>query len=155
MRSVSFDHASRLARAAAETERAGLDGLLIAPGPDLDYLMGYHPPPLERFIALAVRPGADPVLLVPELERPGADASAAGGLVSMSVWRDGEDPFVAASRTLGRSGRFGVSDRMWASHLLGLQAEASAATFVSGSRVLSILRARKEPAEIELLARAG
>ena len=152
---MTFDYAARLARAAAETERAGLDGLLVAPGPDLAYLTGWHPQPLERFIALVVRPGAAPLLVVPELERSGAASAPAGRLLSMAAWRDDVDPFDIASRILGNARRVGVSDRLWASHLLSLQAELSGATFVPGARVLSALRARKESGEIELLARAG
>jgi Xaa-Pro aminopeptidase len=127
----------------------------VAPGPDLVYLTGWQPQPLERFIALVVRPGMDPILVVPELERPGAASAPAGGLLSMAAWRDDADPFDMASRILRGAGRVGVSDRLWASHLLSLQAELSGATFLPGSRVLSRLRARKEPGEIELLAAAG
>ena len=93
---MSHDHAGRLARAAREAEAAGLDALLVAPGPDLVYLAGYDPPPLERLTALVLRPGAEPVLLVPELERPRAQASLAGSLVALERWGDGEDAYCRA-----------------------------------------------------------
>src|SRR5207302_6347530 len=67
---MPHDHAERLARASRQAELAGLDAIVVAPGPDLMYLTGYGPPPLERLTALVVRPGTDPVLLVPTLERP-------------------------------------------------------------------------------------
>src|SRR4051812_38038731 len=60
----------RLARAQAATAAAGLDALLISPGPDLRYLTGYDALPLERLTCLVVRPTADPVVVVPRLERP-------------------------------------------------------------------------------------
>ncbi len=151
---MSHDHAGRLVRAARETDAAGLAALLVAPGPDLLYLAGYDPPPLERLTALVVRPGADPVLLVPELERPRAQASPAGSLVALDRWRDGEDAYAAVAR-LVPTGRLGVSDRLWASHLLGLQTALGGSEFVPGSRVLSRLRARKDPGEIQLLSRAA
>ena len=40
----------------------------MAPSPDLRYLTGYEAPPFERFNVLVIRPGSDPILLVPELE---------------------------------------------------------------------------------------
>ena len=41
----------------------------MAPSPDLVYLTGYGPMPLERLTALVIRPDGDAVLVVPELER--------------------------------------------------------------------------------------
>src|SRR5919206_3842922 len=109
MAAMAFDHSDRLARAAAEAEREGVDALVVAPGPDLVYLVGYDPPPLERLTALVLRPGADPVLLVPELERPRAEVSPAGGIVELATWSDGQDPYRAV-RGLVASHRVAVSD---------------------------------------------
>lgn len=152
---VGFDHAGRLARASEETGRAGLDALVISPGPDLVYLAGYDPPPLERLTALVIRPGRDPVLVVPELERPRAASSPAGDLVQIAGWRDGADPYAVVVSTLSGIGRFGVSDRLWAVHVIALQAALPGLELLRGSRVLSRLRSRKDPAEIRLLARAA
>jgi len=155
MPAVDFDHGRRLASAAAAAEEAGLDALLVAPGPDLVYLAGYDAPPLERLTALVVRSGADPVLVVPRLEGPRAAASAAGALVALETWPDGADPYDAVRSLVQGGSRFGVSDRMWASHLIGLQAALPDSAFVPASHALSGLRARKEPGEIHLLSRAG
>src|SRR5256885_12066563 len=95
MAAMAFDHSDRLARAAAEAGRDGVGALVVAPGPDLVYLAGYDPPPLERLTALVLRPGAGPVLMVPELERPRAEASAAGAIVELATWSDGQDPYEA------------------------------------------------------------
>ncbi len=70
-------YAARLARAAKAAGEAGLAGLLVTPGPDLAYLAGHAPPPLERLTLLVVAPGRNPVLLVPLLERPEALAAPA------------------------------------------------------------------------------
>lgn len=134
---------------------AGLDALIIAPGPDLLYLAGYDPPPLERLTAMVVRTGADPVLVVPELERPRAETSPVAKFIDIATWTDGSSAYEAAGALLAAGGAFGVSDRLWASHLLGLQGEVGAATFVPASRILSPLRARKEAAEVDLLRRAA
>ena len=47
--------ASRLERAAAAAARAGLDALLLTPGPDLRYLTGYDTHQSERLTCLALR----------------------------------------------------------------------------------------------------
>jgi Xaa-Pro aminopeptidase len=151
---VAFDHLARLERAGSRANEAGLDGLILSPGPDLFYLAGYEPPPLERLTALVVRDG-EPTLLVPELERQRAAAAPVGGSIDIVTWADGQDPYEAVGRMLPAGGRFGVSDRMWAAHLLALQAAVSEVTFVPASTILADLRARKEPGEIDLLRRAA
>jgi Xaa-Pro aminopeptidase len=155
MRPMGHDHGQRLSRAAEEAARAGLDGLIVSPSADLLYLVGYDPPPLERLTALVVRAGGDPVLLVPQLERPRATGSPAAPLVQIESWPDGEAPYEVIRRLLGDGRMYGVSDRMWASHLMGLQEVLPAGTFLPASRVLSPLRARKDEDEIALLGRAA
>jgi Xaa-Pro aminopeptidase len=152
---MAFDHRSRLDRASSEVGEAGLDGLVVTPGPDLVYLAGYDPPPLERLTALVLRPHADPVLLVPELERPRAAASPAGDLVEIEGWPDGADPHTRVAGLLAGGRRLGLSERTWASHLLLLQRAMPGSEFVSGSRVLTSHRSRKDAEEIELLRRAA
>ena len=99
-RTMPHDHRSRLAHAADEARAAGVDAVVIAPSPDMIYLIGYDPPPLERLTALVLRPGSDPVLLVPRLERPRADASPAGGLLDMVTWKDGRHTGAKPGRAL-------------------------------------------------------
>jgi D-alanyl-D-alanine dipeptidase len=152
---VAFDYRERLDRAGGLAAEAGLDALVIAPGPDLLYLAGYDPPPLERLTALVVRTAKDPVLLVPELERRRAETAPVADLLEIATWPDGSSAYEAAAAFLVSSGRFGVSDRMWASHLIGLQTEVGDGAFVPASGILAPMRARKEPAEIDLLRRAA
>ncbi len=52
--------AGRLEQAAEAAGRAGLDALLLTPGPDLRYLTGYDTHQLERLTCLAVPAGAAP-----------------------------------------------------------------------------------------------
>src|SRR5205085_6914095 len=119
MPAVSGAHDDRLRRAAEGAGAAGLAGLLVTPSADLIYLAGYDPPPLERLTCLVLRPGRDPVLLVPELERPRAQASPVGELVEIVTWQDGADPYASLAPLLPETGRFAATDRMWAIHLLG------------------------------------
>ena len=148
-------HLDRIRRAAKEAEADELDALLIAPSADLIYLAGYDPPPLERLTCLVVRPGADPVLLVPELERPRALTSPVGEQVEIATWQDGEDPYAALAPLLPETGRFAATDRMWAIHLLGVQRERPEASFAPAATVLAKLRWIKDPDELELLSRAA
>jgi Xaa-Pro aminopeptidase len=152
---VAFDYLQRIRRAAERTAEAGLDGVLVAPGPDLLYLAGYDPPPLERLTALIVRPGSDPLLVVPELERPRAEASPVSKALSIAGWPDGEDPYELVAAELTAEGAFAISDRMWASHLIALQSYRPEATFGTASAILAPLRARKDTGEIQLLRRAA
>jgi len=144
----------RRERATAAVVGAGLDGFLVTPGPDLRYLTGYDPPPLERLTLLRLAPGSEPVLLVPRLER--AAAQAAGGVAELEVatWADGDDPYVAAAALL-RPGRWAVTDRTWAVHLLGFQSVSRDSSFVAAAAALPGLRAVKDADELEALARAG
>ena len=152
---MSDRHLERIKQAAKEAEAAEFDALLVAPSADLLYLAGYDPPPLERLTCLVVRPGTDPVLLVPELERPRAADSPVGERIEVATWSDGTDPYDALGGILPDGGRFGASDRMWAVHLLGAQRVRPEVRFESASGVISKLRAVKDSDELELLSRAA
>jgi Xaa-Pro aminopeptidase len=152
---VKVAYAERLRRAAAEIERQGFDALVVAPSPDLRYLIGYEPMPLERLTALIVRPGAEPLLLVPELERPLAAAAPGGELVAIEAWLDGTDAYARATDVLPAQGRVAVGDRLWSSHLLGLQRARPGVAFASGSPVMGRLRAVKDPSELDALRHAA
>ena len=148
-------HLDRLSRAASATGEQGLGAVVVTPSPDLAYLTGYDPVPFERPTLLVVRPDRDPVLLVPELERPLAAAAPAGGSLELVGWVDGVDPYAEAARLLPASGRAAVCDRIWGVHVLGLQAAAPALAWSSAAPVLGRLRARKDPDELDALRRAG
>lgn len=148
-------HLERIARAAEEAERQGLDAIVISPSPDLAYLTGYDPMPLPRPTLLVIRPGADPAMLVPELERPLAAASSVGDGLELVAWRDGSDPYEAAANLLAGADRVAVGDRLWATHLLGLQHAVPGAAFSPASAVVGRLRAVKDADELEAMRRAG
>ena len=63
---------ARLAEVSAAVADAGLDALLLTPGPDLRYVTGYDAHQLERLTCLVVPATGDPVLVVPRLEQPAA-----------------------------------------------------------------------------------
>jgi len=171
-------YGDRLARAARAAERRGLDALLIGVGADLRYLSGYVALPLERLTMLVVPASGCPSLVVPRLEALPArgSAAAAAGLIDIETWEETDDPIALvagclalapgtgseAGRVAGAGAvatrserRLAVSDRLWASFLLGLQHAMPDATFELASGVLRELRMTKDRDEIERLRLAA
>ena len=129
--------------------------MVVAPSPDLVYLTAYDPMPLERPTLLVLRPEQAPVMLVPELERQIAAASADAAAIELVGWTDGEDPYAAAADLLPRAGRVAVGDRLWSSHMLGLQRAAPDLSWEPASTVIGRLRAVKDDDELAALRRAA
>ncbi len=157
---ISFNEPERnaLERATGQMAAAGLDALLIGPGADLYYLVGYHALPLERLTLLVVRADGAHALVVPRLERPRAEQSSAAGLVPIHDFGETDDPFALVGRLLdgvGPGATLGVGDRLWAAFVLGLQASQPEAKWTRASAVTRELRMRKAPAEIDALRRAA
>ena len=150
------DYAARMRRVAADAARAGLDGLLITPGPELFWLTGYRPTAItERLTVLVLVPDREPTLLVPTLERPDAEGAVGAPSLSIVDWADGEDPFVRAGAFLRETATMGISDSAWAMHLLGLQGAVPGSSYRSLTQSLPMLRAVKDANELARLAAAG
>jgi Xaa-Pro aminopeptidase len=152
---MGHDFTGRLARAGEAASRAAVDSLLVTPSSDLLYLCGYGPPQTERLTVLVVRPGADPLLVLPELEEPRAAATPAGSLLELRPWKDGQDPYEAVREVARGARSVAVSDSMPSVHLLRLQGELERASFVPASSLMAPLRIHKDRAEIDALAEAG
>jgi D-alanyl-D-alanine dipeptidase len=150
------DFAARMRRVATDAERAGLDGLLVTPGPELVWLTGYRPTAItERLTVLVLTPEMEPTLLVPILERPDAEAAVGAASLSIVDWADGEDPFARAAAYLPEGATMGISDSAWAMHLLGLQGAAAGSSYRSLTQSLPMLRAVKDANELARLEAAG
>ncbi|HEX6261503.1 MAG TPA: Xaa-Pro peptidase family protein [Actinomycetota bacterium] len=150
------EHTERLRRAAQATAEAGLHALLVTPSADLVYLTGYDPPPLERLTCLVIRPERDPVLVVPGLEQPLAEQRLARHVPEIRSWGETEDPYALVAKVVGsKATKLACSERMWASHLLGIQRAVPKARATTASRVLGPLRAIKDRHELHMLARAA
>ena len=107
---MTADHETRRERLAAELAEDRLAAVVVAPSPDLVYLTGYGPMPLERLTLLVIRPDGAAVLVVPELERQLALDSAAGQTLETDQvvgWRDGDDPYDLVASILPRRGTGG------------------------------------------------
>ena len=146
----------RLARARQAARAAGIDALLVSPGPDLRYLTGYDAVALERLTCLVLPADGDPTLVVPGLERPAAEASPAGPLgLDIATWDETDDPYALVSALLPGARRVAVDDHMWAEKVLRLRSALPAAQQTLAGQVLRELRMRKDDAEVAALREAG
>jgi Xaa-Pro aminopeptidase len=139
-------------------ERMGeldIDALLLSHGADLPWLTGYRAMPLERLTLLVLPREADPVLMVPALEVPRLPEMTE--LVEVRAWTDAEEPLDLAASVFSGDGqlRLALSDRAWATTLLGLQQRLPGARFQAASSVTGPLRAVKDLDEIQVLRLAA
>ncbi len=148
--------AARLELVRDAVRAAGLDAVLLSPGPDLRYVTGYDAKQLERLTCLAVRADGDPALFVPRLELRAAQASPAGSMgLDIVDWEETADPFRLVADRLGDVAAVGLSDRMWALFVLRFRDTLPAARLSLASAALRPLRMRKTPAEVAALREAG
>jgi Xaa-Pro aminopeptidase len=94
-------------------------------------------------------------MILPNLERLGAEGATGVAAVNVTDWADGSDPYEATAKLLKPDGRYAISDSAWAMHVLGLQNALPQASFFSTTDKLPMLRAIKGDDEIERLAAAG
>ncbi|WP_214323985.1 M24 family metallopeptidase [Nonomuraea sediminis] len=147
---------TRLAAAQEAAAKAGLDALLLTPGPDLRYVSGYEALPLERLTCLVVPASGDAYMMVPRLELPAAQASPASRLgLEFVAWDETDDPYAIAAKRLGQVSKVGLADRMWAMASLRFRDAMPGAEQVLAGSVLRELRMRKSPAEVAALREAG
>ncbi len=153
------EYSNRISRAASLARELGIRALLITPGPDLRYLTGYNATGLERLTCLVVPAEGAVNLVVPELEVGTALASPVGALdIGVESWQETDDPYALTARLLGpitEGSKIAVDDRMWAVKAIKLRRALPSAEQIAAGVVLSELRMRKSPAEIEQLLFAG
>jgi Xaa-Pro aminopeptidase len=150
------DFAARMASAVRQAAGAGLTGVLVTPGPDLDYFTGYQPVAItERITMLVLQQAREPAMIVPILERPDAEHATGAAALSLTDWSDGSDPYAATAELLDPDGSYAISDSAWAMHLLGLQAALPSSRYTSMTAALPMLRAVKDTDELARLAAAG
>lgn len=142
-----------MGRVRARMEELGIDVLLLSVGADLPWLTGYEAVPLERLTMLVVPRDAGAELFVPLLEAPRVVPRP--DVFAVRPWGETEDPVaLVAARVLGAR-RVAVGDQTWARFVLGLQEALPSTRFVPAAAVTGPLRAVKDAAEIDALARAA
>jgi len=148
--------ARRVAEAAGAARAAGLDVLLLTPGPDLRYVTGYDAMQLERLTCLVVPADGEPFLVVPRLELAAAQASPAGNTgLEIVAWEERDDPFRIIKNRVGTAGNAGLSDHMWAMSVFKFRDSLGAARLTVATEAMRSLRIRKSAAEVAALREAG
>jgi Xaa-Pro aminopeptidase len=159
-----FDYAARRRRLDERMEAEGVDALFLAPSADLEYLTG-----VERLIpsfgevsyahgwvtGAFLRPGADPVFVLPRMfatfhltEQP------EGEVVVVNETDDGFATFERVARSLGTSATIAVGDRAWAETVLNLAQIVGVERLRTGSQLVNELRRVKTDEELAAMGRA-
>ncbi len=113
------DHGARLAAIQEQATRRGIDAVLVTPGPDLRYLVGYDAVPLERLTCLVVPAAGDPLLVAPRLEVLAAQASPVGALgMGIRAWGELDDPYALVASLVPGARAVAVDNHMWAEKVL-------------------------------------
>jgi Xaa-Pro aminopeptidase len=159
-------YVERLAACRQAIAARGFAALLIGVGPDLRYLTGFVGEPMERLTLLVV-PRDGPVrFVVPRLEATKAEATplVSAGAAEVLAFDEADDAAARIAelldpvrRTPGDAGRqpIGLSDRLWAMHVLGLERALPGCHFEPASAVLRDLRQVKDADEARLLRLAA
>ena len=149
-------YAARLERAGALAADAGIDAVIVGPGPDLRYLLGVEGDTIERLTALVLGPGFEPTIVVPRMELAKVRDTAAGELgVRIADWVDCEDPYALVVGALAASGgRIAVSDALPALHVIPIGDRVDARLELA-TPVLREGRMIKDADEVAELRRAG
>ncbi|HEY4666936.1 MAG TPA: Xaa-Pro peptidase family protein [Anaerolineales bacterium] len=153
-----MDHQKRIERLSKLLRAEGLEALAVLPGPNLVYLTGLSFHLMERPVVGLFTASAPPRLVVPEFERPKAEAAE----VRMELFPYGEQEgaslsaFQAALSGMPADGRaVGVEPLRARFHELGLlQAGSPQTRFVSAASLLASLRMAKDSAELAAIRRA-
>ncbi len=132
---------------------AGADAAYLTSPATVRYLSGVEVNPLERLMALVVRPD-QAVLVLPAIEREKAEAVVRDATVW--AWRDGEDPYDLVGAAVGGAGRLAVEKRNLSLEAAEtLVARLGIAEMADAGPELRRLRRVKSTAEIRLLEEAA
>ncbi len=149
--------ADRMGRVRAAARLAGVDATLLSVGPDLPWLIGYDAMPLERLTMLVVPTEGDARLVIPAFEVP--RVVERGELFSIDGWGETDNPIARVVDALGvgdgQGATLSIGDHTWSRFLVELQASLPNASWCRAADVVGPLRAVKDDAEIDALARAA
>jgi Xaa-Pro aminopeptidase len=159
---------ARLAACREAIAERGFAALLLGVGPDLRYLTGFVGEPMERLTLLVV-PREGPVsFVVPRLEAEKARATplVSGGASTVVAFDETDDAAALVAGILDRGGAgsassagagapIGLSDRLWATHVLQLQTALPGRRFEPAGVVMRDLREVKDADEAQLLRLAA
>src|SRR2546421_3633739 len=132
-----INYTDRRRRAAKALGRAGVDALLLTPGPDLYYLTGLqHGHAGERLLAVVLRADGSSQWIVPAMNVAQVRPHAAGN-EPLRAWTDAETYVPALRAAIGGLGPAAFGDEAPAAFLLDVLESSK----VRVQRTSSILRA--------------
>jgi Xaa-Pro aminopeptidase len=143
----------RAERLSKELRSAKLEGVIIAPGPNLTYYTGVRAQLLERPFLLLLKSDGDAHLLAPKLETGPFRGSIP---LTVHAWDDTEGPSKALKELLKGikpRGRWGCDGRVpfgFLDHLLSRGLKVKPA-----DEILQSIREVKEPSELELIRKSA
>lgn len=146
----------RLQAVTSSIRSVGIDAVLITPGADLRYLVGYDAKPLERLTCLVVPADSDPIMVVPALEELAALSSPVADLgLEIVTWGETEDPIALVAGRLARAKAVALDDHMWAEKVLRFRDAMPQVRQLPAGSIIGTLRMRKDAEEIASLIAAG
>ncbi len=152
-RSTASNLKRRASGLAKKLRAAGLEGMIIVPGPNLAYYTGVRARLFERPFLLLIQSYGDPQLLAPRLEAgPFRDSIP----LRVHTWDDSHGPadaFESLLKGISTKGRWGCEGRApfgFLDHLLRRGVKVQPA-----DDILQSMREVKEPGELELLKRSA
>lgn len=151
--------ASRLNRLMDAMRREGLDAIALNPGPTMVYLTGLPFHLMERPTLLLIKPGEDPILVLPELE----SLKLAAAPYALRAVTFGDNPglwpqaFEKAAGLLGSAAlTIGLEPtRLRVLELRFLETAFQGARFVSAEDTLAGLRMQKDAGELASMREAA
>lgn len=147
---------ARLERVRGLAADAGVDAVLVSPGPDLRYLVGYDAVPLERLTLLVVPASGTPLMVVPHLEKLAAEASPAGQAeMRIITWQETEDPYTLVARELGPVSDVALDNHMWAEKVLRLRDALPDTRLTLAGPLVDRMRMVKDASEVQALQTAA
>ena len=152
-RRMSETRLTRIGRVRKRLSELEVDAILLSIGTDMPWCTGYEAMPSERPTVLVIPRDEDATLVIPELEAPRVRQDPQ--LFSLRPWGERDDAIEVVASLLGPRLRIAISDRTWASVVIGLQRSLPDATLRRGSEVMAPLREIKDDAEIAALRAAG
>jgi Xaa-Pro aminopeptidase len=136
-----------------------LAAVMVGVGPDLRYLTGFVGEPMERLTLLVVPCEGPARFVVPRLEASKASSTplVRSGGATVAAFEETDDAAALAGELVpgGLRGNIGLSDRLWAIHVLGLEAAMPDRRFTSAGPAMRDLRQVKDADEVELLRLAA
>ena len=151
--SKGWDLKRRAGRLAKELRSANLEGVIIAPGPNLAYYTGVRAQLLERPFLLLMKSDGDAHLLAPKLETGRFRGSIP---LTVHAWDDTEGPskaFKELMKGINTRGRWGCDGRVpfgFLDHLLSRGLKVKRA-----DDILQLIREVKEPSELGLISKSA